>query len=501
MIPILQQYPTEKVLLVEKGKSITAGELLQTAQRLAHALQQQDIKKGDRVVIAVQPSVDFLHIIYANMLLRTVVAIIDPEMGQENYRAKLQQFDPQHAFVDSRLLLLNEHPLLKWIALKVKKTLPSFPKLYDCQFFTVGYRLPIFQKYYHIKKLLQPTTSLFPIKKEENEDEDFLITYTSGTLSQPKGVVHTYRSLANSLSLLGELLKKNKDQTIATHLPHFALLGLNAGVKVFLWDNEWLPIQKLNFIGQNNITTLFGPPSDFLPIIQYLKKAKKTFPDCLQHIFLGSAPIYDAFLKELLSLSDTLQVTCLYGMTENLMVAYHDGREKVASYSEGDLVGTPFAGVQIQIADDHEIMLYSPQLYSRYWQQRPMEGFHPTGDLGKWDNEGRLVLIGRKKEMIIRGNFNLYPALYEPTIYRIKGVVAAAIVGIYRSEKADEEVILAIESTIAYTEKELLQLLRVGQYSIDKEALPDRIVLMKIPRAGRQNKINRQAIIDYLKRI
>src|SRR6185436_13381631 len=92
------------------------------------------------------------------------------------------------------------------------------------------------------------------------EKEDFLITYTSGTLNEPKGVVHSYSSLANSIKYLAQLLQGNGDKVTATHLPHFVLLGINAGVEVHIWDNRMTPEEKLRFIRQHNVTTLFGPP-------------------------------------------------------------------------------------------------------------------------------------------------------------------------------------------------------------------------------------------------
>ena len=101
--------------------------------------------------------------------------------------------------------------------------------------------------------------------------------------------------------------------------------------------------------------------------------------------------------------------------------------------------------------------------------------------------------------MIIRRNMNIYPALYENTIKQIKGVEEAAMVGIYCNNTHDEKVYLALEGkriNIPAVKKQLTQ----GRYSIDLEALPDRIIKMIIPRKGRQHKIDRAGIIDYIKK-
>jgi len=99
-------------------------------------------------------------------------------------------------------------------------------------------------------------------------------------------------------------------------------------------------------------------------------------------------------------------------MTENLMVCSQDGRQKLSETIEGDLVGSPFLGVTITVANDGEVCLESDQLFSNYWGAEKNSGKYFTGDLGRIDEKGRLILMGRKKDMIIRRNFNIYPGLY-----------------------------------------------------------------------------------------
>jgi acyl-CoA synthetase (AMP-forming)/AMP-acid ligase II len=484
-------------ILFENNQSITTGELLNSAYHLATGLKESGVKKGDKVVLVVKPGIEFLQIIYANMMIGTIVSIIDPEMGRENYLAKLKQFATHHAFVDSKLVLLNEHPILKFIVLKLNKSVPSFPRIKNCTLFTTGQFLPIFQKHKRISTLIKNTPNQF-LFEQIDQHEDFLVTYTSGTISEPKGVIHSYYSLSNSIKHLAEMLQTNKDEIIATHLPHYALLGINAGIKVYLWDNQMNSAQKIEFISKRNITTLFGPPSDMVPIIQYLRCTNSIFPACVRNIYLGSAPVYSSFLSTLLPIAEHVKITCLYGMTENLMVAVQDGREKLDISVEGDLVGTPFPNVSIDIAEDGEICIQSDQLFSGYWQLQNTSELHHTGDLGKIDDRGRLILLGRKKDMIIRGNFNIYPGLYEPTISKIKGVTEAVLIGIYNSDQADEEVILVIDGEKGLKSDDVMRQLVVGKLSIDKEAFPDKIVFMKIPHSGRQNKVDRNRLIKML---
>jgi len=158
----------------------------------------------------------------------------------------------------------------------------------------------------------------------------------------------------------------------------------------------------------------------------------------------------------------------------------------------GDVVGIPLDNVNLSIADDGEVLLSSPQLFSRYLHQTSRETPHRSGDLGYLSN-GKLVLTGRKKDMIIRRDTNIYPAIYERTIKNIPGVAEAVMIGVYTDSKHDEEVFLIVESD-AYSETELMKMLQTSQYSIDREALPDRIIFRKIPLSGRQNKVDRKKL-------
>ena len=172
-----------------------------------------------------------------------------------------------------------------------------------------------------------------------------------------------------------------------------------------------------------------------------------------------------------------------------------DGREKATYTGEGDIVGKPLKDVSIRIVDD-EIELSSPQLFLGYFSLSKSNIYHRTGDLGKLNNDGNIILLGRKKDMIIRRNTNIYPGLYEPTIAKIKGVDEVAMVGLYDEKIQDEKVILVIDGSIS--KNKLITELKYGKYNIDNEAFLDEIIFMKIPKSGRQNKTDKKLLRNLL---
>ncbi len=495
LLTLLRARPSATPAIVHQDKVITVGELLTQSEQLAAGLQRLGIRRDDTAVLAAMPDAGFISIVYAAMICGLRLAVIDPEMGRDNYREKLRQLQPGWAFVDARLLLLQEHPLLRRAYFRWSRKGIYFPKAPDVRIIATGPWLPLWQKHVRLKNLAVDAVPLIASESLTAEAE-FLITYTSGTTSLPKGVVHSIGAITAGILQIAELIRGGHNRRIATHLPYFALIGLNAGVAAHLWDYASSAQEKLQFIEEHNITTLFSPPCDYLPLLEICEREGRRFPACLQHLFFGSAPVYRSFLERLLPvLPDHVRLTCLYGMTENLVVAAIDGREKAwLPTDSGDVVGKPVAGVELRFADDGEILLRSPQTFTRYLHLAGRDEWHASGDLGHLDAQGRLVLTGRKKDMIIRRNFNLYPGLYEPTVNRIPGVTECAFVGRFDEKKQDESVVLFVENHRPITASAVRRALAFGTYSIDREALPDLIIFSKLPRAGRQNKVDKAAL-------
>jgi len=495
LLSLLCERTSNTPAVVHKGQVIPVGDLLRQSEQLAHDLQLLGIQPGDTAVLAAMPDAGFIKIVYAAMMFGLRLAVIDPEMGRDNYREKLRQLNPGWAFVDSRLLFLQEHPLLRWAYFQWAKKGIYFPRTPGLRLIATGPWMPISQKHVWLKKLVNNQ----PLPKNQQRlpaDAEFLITYTSGTTSVPKGVVHTLGAITASILQIAGLIQGGHNRRIATHLPYFALIGLNAGVEAHLWDYRSSAAEKLRFIEKYQITTLFSPPCDYLPLVEICEREGRLLPECLQHLFFGSAPVYRSFLERIIAvLPDHVRLTCLYGMTENLVVASVDGREKAKLPTDhGDMVGRPAPEVEIKLAPDGEILVRSPQTFARYLHLDHRDEWHASGDLGHFDPQGRLVLTGRKKDMIIRRNFNLYPGLYEPTINRIPGVTECAFVGVYDEKIHDERVILFVETYQPIAASALCRALEAGPFSIDREALPDEIIFTRLPRSGRQNKVDKKVL-------
>jgi len=489
--PLLAKEPSTPVLIKSDGSRLTARELLSASKNLAYSLHQKGFRENDIAVITLAAGAEFLFVIYAVMILRGKVAIIDPEMGRANFKSKLNQLQPRWAFVDSRILLLNEHPLLRFAVFKVSKNVPYFQAPKGCTIISGGGFMPTVKKYCSIKKLL--TRKSEPIVLSKNlAPHEFIVVYTSGTVQEPKGVVHTVEGLKRSIEHLVEILGKRRDDLIATDLPQYMMLGISAEIPVILLPSGLSAKSKLHWLERHRATILFSPPSEILSMVNQCEQESRRFPTCIRRILLGSAPVHTRFLKRLHSVAGyQTHISCLYGMTELLICAVIDSETKINYTSDGDVLGKPWKDVNCHIAADGEILLASPQLYARYFHEDTRPEYHQTGDMGYRDDNGYLILTGRKKDMIIRGNFNIYPGIYEGTIRRIEGVDDCALIGIWNESKDDEEVLLVVESE-KLTADHVRKGITLGDHAIDRQALPDKIIMMQLPRSGRQNKVDKK---------
>jgi acyl-CoA synthetase (AMP-forming)/AMP-acid ligase II len=241
---------------------------------------------------------------------------------------------------------------------------------------------------------------------------------------------------------------------------------------------------------------LFAVPASLDALLRALESRPDLMPRRLDTIVVGGAPVVRPLLERIVSRFPAAHIRLVYGMTEILPVAIADGLEKLAAPpGEGDPVGGIVPGVDARIVDG-ELVLAGPGLARGYLADLPQ---HPltelrTGDLARIDGD-QLTLLGRKKDMFIRGSQNVYPGLYEPIIAGLPGVADVAMVGV-PDAIGDDRIVLALVPEHGTPADQLVARVRRALPGlIDAGALPDAVVAVKgLPRSGRSRKLDRQAL-------
>jgi acyl-CoA synthetase (AMP-forming)/AMP-acid ligase II len=472
------------------GQKILFSDFLKRIDDAAIELAMGNFKVRDKVLFLAKPSIESIVYIFAIIRAGGVLMLADPAMGKENFSARVAFAKPDHVLIDPALAVLTHIPLIRssWV--------------------TQRFSLPDLSVVRAISPILvrKPRGSNAEVNVQEatlNDDEDSIIIFTSGTTGTPKAVVHTYRSLSEVLSKIEEILNISKDDIFYSSQLHFLLAAILSGAKAIL-------PAKMNFNAKDfaqdlhrfEVTKTFGIPNEYTQIVNYYLNRNETLPLHLKTIVLGSAPVLRGFLMKMKKIvPETIKVLCVYGATEILPISCVDMDTKIHSTVEGDLLGVPVSGVDIQIIEG-EICVSGSNLFNRYLGFSKVDTYH-TGDMGVF-LEGKIVLLGRKKDMIIRRNFNIYPSIFESTISTINGVGGCAMVGIYNETDADERVYLAIEKDRNSPDDDVQLIKRIseelskGKRSIDQSALPDKIILMKLPVSGRTKKNDKARIKEYI---
>lgn len=472
-----------------RGRSIMGKQIPKLIDIVALDLINEGVKRNDRVIFLVRSSIE--SVIYFFALLRTgaVVVLVDPEMGQENFISRIKFSKADFILQDKILQKIEKYsfikPLLRLFNVWFPDNLPV----------PVQNRITIKSFEYHLQK------NIPYIFSEEiiNPKDDMVIIFTSGTSDNPKGVVHSYDSLLNALNIISsEISISEKDSLYASQF-YFLLIGLMVSARTYIPKNKkFNPLSFLKITSDFNITSAFLLPYEGELIYKHCIKNKLTLPNSFKTILFGSAPVTKGFLSRFSNICNLLmKVYGVYGATEILPISLVEMREKINYNGKGDLVGKSVKGVQIKNLDDKEILVCGPQLFVRYLGDDDKAEYFYSGDLGEIDDQNNIILLGRKKDMIIRKGFNIYPSLFESLISKIPGVFESSIIGVYDTKIEDERIVLFVVSDLGnlILKNNLRKILSTGKYSIDSHAYPDEIIFLeRMPRSGRSMKIDKKAL-------
>ena len=267
-----------------------------------------------------------------------------------------------------------------------------------------------------------------------------LIAYTSGTTGVPKGAMLTHGNLLASAEAVKLAWRWQPNDRLILALPLFHLHGLGVGLHGTLITGasavvlpKFTEDAVLDAAAAFDATLFFGVPTMYARLAESPRAAEL---GRLRLCVSGSAPL-PADLHETLRERAGQVVLERYGMTETVMNVSnpYDGERRAGT------VGVPLPGVELRIADDDEIQLRGPNVFGGYWRNPAAseeafteDGFFRTGDLGRFDEAGYLIINGRLKDLIITGGYNVYPREVEDVFRMHPAVADVAVAGLPSKE-------------------------------------------------------------------
>ncbi len=436
-----------------EGGATYAG-LLEETGRLARALLSLGLTKGDRLLLQVQKCEAVLSLYLACLRTGVVFLPVNPGYTVAETAHFLADAEPALAVADPErvagLAALNARAM----------ALPDLLALAEAQ--GAGFADPA-----------------------HGPDDLAAILYTSGTTGRSKGVMLSRENLASNAEALVGLWRFTEGDVLLHALPVFHTHGLFVATNCVLFSGASMvfhrafqPAAVLSALPKS--TVMMGVPTFYTRLLADPGLSREVCGG-VRLFISGSAPLSPATHAEW---KDRTGHAILerYGMTETNMITSnpYEGARRAGT------VGMPLPGVAVRIAGPEGVLppgeagaieVRGPNVFQGYWRlpektaEEFREGWFVTGDMGAFDQDGYLSILGRAKDLVITGGLNVYPAEVEAALDELPGVAASAVIGVPHPDFGEAVVACLVPAMGAGLEEEAV-----------RGALRERLAGFKIPK-------------------
>ncbi|MDP2940345.1 MAG: AMP-binding protein [Candidatus Omnitrophota bacterium] len=419
---------SEKPAIFFKEDKITFRELAEKSNQLACGLKKLGVKKGDKIALFLPNWPEYIYSYLAVFILGAVAVPLDLMLRQEELEACLI-----HSEAKVLISVTSAH-----ISLEVlQKNILSLESIILCNEKREGFL--------SFEEILEEPKA--QINCQFEQDSPALIMYTSGTTGRPKGVVLNYRHLNGSPEAMKYFVDLNQKDVKISSLPLSHIAGLiyiqNCiifGISLVLME-RFSPLEFLKNIQNYRVTCFHIVPSMYLALLQ-VKEIENFDLSSLRWIVVFGAPSSPEILKKFHQYCPNAHFLNGWGLTEtcppNTVIPL--GCNRIES------VGKPAPWYEIKIFEENdkevptgevgEVVIKGWIVMQGYYKDEEAtaqvlrDGWFHTGDLGRFDNEGFLYIVGRKKEMIKVSGQIVYAPEVEAALYKNTAIVEAAVIGI-----------------------------------------------------------------------
>lgn len=451
----------EREAYVDGSDKLTYAQWLSQADSVAAGLAARGVGAGDVVLVLLPASIDFVVLYAALVRLGAVTSAINPRLGVREGDAIAAASEP--------VLVVRDR------ALPCGAGLAALPFVERADLGRLRHGAG-----------RTPQRSAAP-------DEIVAIVWTSGTTGLPKGACFDHRALRAAVATAGVMAAPFDRRLLPTPLPHAGFMTklweqVAWGMTIVLTPTPWSARDMLRILAEERITVVGGVPTQYAKLLEL--DVESVDLSSLRLAVVATAPAPPDLVADVTSRIGC-PVVVRYAMTEC---------PSISGTAPGDppevllrTVGRPQAGVEVVLVDEDGaaaatgevglLRVRSPGAMLGYWQGPGAppagldRGWVVSSDLGRFDADGNLVLVGRRSEMYIRGGYNVHPLEVENVLREHPGVVAAAVVGVPAPVIGEIGVafVVAADPASAPSEAELQEWCteRLADYK-----KPDRVVLL-----------------------
>jgi long-chain acyl-CoA synthetase len=451
-------YPN-KIAIIDEDQETSYAELKNIADRFAGALYEKGFNKGDKLAIMLPNCLEYIVSFYAVQRLGGTAVQVNP---------MYQPRELQHILEDSEA---------KWFV-GYEEQIQKLEKIGFADKMTIivanGEKKNPNNLYFWIEKGQNPA----PEVSIDVQNDIAILQYTGGTTGRSKGVMITHSNVISNLyqNKISTVVEGNQNpyERVIGLAPMFHAMGLTGMNATILWGGTFKAVKRfdLNLVVEmikNFKPTMFsGSPTMYIALLNHPKINQEDLQS-ITSFSSGSAPLSVEVLNRFEQLSGTPIIEA-YGLSEATTMVTKNPR----GVRKQGSIGIPVPSTDCRIVDIEtgtkdmeigqtgELIVKGPQVMKGYWKNEQetanalRDGWLYTGDLALMDPDGYFFIVGRKKDMIIAGGYNIYPLEIEEVIFKIPSVKEVCVYGVpdpYRGETVKAAIVLKDHATI--TEKEV----------------------------------------------
>ena len=440
----------EALVVRHQGFRATYAEFWELTSRCARGLMARGVKRGDRVGIWSPNRMEWVVVQFATARMGAILVNINPAYKTSELEYALNQSGV------SFLILARAFRSNDYVAM-LGDVRGHCPELRESMVLEEGWEALLGDS----EKVSE--ADLNRVEAVLQFDDPINIQYTSGTTGFPKGATLSHHNILNNGFFIGEGVHYTAEDRVCIPVPFYHCFGMvlgnlactSHGSCMVIPAEAFDPVVTMETVQAERCTSLYGTPTMFIAELDSQRFAEFDFTSLRTGVMAG-APCPVEVMKKVLTQMHMPEITIMYGMTETSPVSTQsligDPIEK-----QTGTVGKVYPHVEIKIIDPEtgrilprgtpgELCTRGYSVMVGYWNNEkatrdsidPARWMH-TGDLAEMDDEGYVKIVGRLKDMIIRGGENIYPREIEEFLYTHPAIADAQVIGV-PSEKYGEEV-------------------------------------------------------------
>ncbi|WP_232782863.1 long-chain fatty acid--CoA ligase [Bacillus sp. BA3] len=444
------EYP-DQLAVIDGQIKLNYTQLKEFVDTFASVLYKKGFQKGDRVGLMVPNSIHYIISYYATLRLGGIVVQVNPLYQTSELEYMLDDANPKWFICErhqsEKFKLIKRFENVKVLFTKDENNLDQI--------------------------LLKENNSELPPLNIDPKEDLAVLQYTGGTTGKSKGVMLTHFNIICNIHQSGEVIstvmKKGEERILGVApLTHaMAMTNMNNTVRIaatYIILDKFAVNKVLQAISIYRPTMMTGSPTMYIALLNHPDLGKYDL-SCFKICVSGSAPLPVEVLKELERKSGA-RIFEGYGLSEATTSTHRTpvkGERKIGSVgvpiplTESKIVNVETGTKELAPGESGELIIKGPQVMKGYWN-KPEEtaltirdGWLYTGDIAMRDEDDYYFIVGRKKDMVIAGGLNIYPAEVEEVLYQNPDVAEACTFGVpdsYLGEKLFAIVVLKKDASI-----------------------------------------------------